>query len=107
MAHALQCCVRCGELEPGHTGAGDRYLCSTCRAAGWRVAAGGSLYQVESYRVHTWDPIVRGWVSQEPAIEAADPRAAYLAAQSRHPGKTVHVARVLVEPCSPGERAHA
>lgn len=107
MTHALQCCVRCGELEHGYTGVGDRYLCGKCRTAGWRVAAGGSLYQVLSYGVHTWDPGKRDWIPQAPEIEAADPRAAYLAAQARHPGETVHVARVLAEPCSPGERAHA
>ena len=44
---------------------------------------------------------------QEPPIEAACARDAYVTARERHPGQTVHVARVLTEPCSPGERAHA
>ena len=106
MAYAMQCCVRCSTLEDGHTGPGDRYLCAKCHGAGWRVAAGGSLYQVLPYVVHTWDPGLREWTAQAPAIEAADPRTAYLSAQQRHPGTIVHVARVLAEPCSPGERAH-
>jgi len=107
MSYAIQCCVRCSTLEDGHTDPGDRYLCHKCHVAGWRVEACGSLYQVWSFRVHTWDPVRVGWKPQGPPIEAADPRSAYLAAQQRHPGETVHVARVLDEPCSPGERAHA
>jgi len=102
MAYAIQCCIRCSALEDGHTGPGDRYLCGSCYRAGWRVDCGGNLSQVQSYTVHTWDPIFRMWEPQAPRIEARDPGTAYRAAQQRHPGRTVHVARVLVEPCSPG-----
>lgn len=101
MSFGIQCCTRCGELEHGHTGPADRYLCSTCHGAGWRQDALGGLYQVERYTVHTWDTVLRDW-ELAPPIEAATPRAAYLAAQVQHPGKTVHVARVLDQPCTPG-----
>ena len=47
MSYALQCCVRCGALEHGHTGPADRYVCADCYGAGWRVNAGGNLSQVE------------------------------------------------------------
>lgn len=106
MSYALQCCTRCGALEKGHTGPADRYLCSTCRAAGWRQDSLGYVYQLTPYTVHTWDPVASEWSAQAPAVLAAHPRDAYLAARERHPGKCVHVARVLSEPCSPGERAH-
>lgn len=43
---AIQCCVRCGELEEGHTGYGDRYICTRCHQLGWRVDAGGNLSQL-------------------------------------------------------------
>lgn len=107
MAYGIQCCVRCGRLEHGHTGPGDRYLCAACYGSGNRVDGAGNLWQVDSYRVHTWNSEGRGWELQDPPIEARTPREAYLLARDRHPGRTVHVARVLVEPCSPGERAHA
>jgi hypothetical protein len=107
MSYAIQCCTRCGALEHGHTGPADRYLCSSCYREGNRIDGVGNLYQVERYRVHTWNLERREWEAAPPALEARDPRTAYLEAKQRHPGKTVHVARVLVEPCSPGERAHA
>jgi hypothetical protein len=107
MAYAIQCCVRCSALEHGHTGPGDCYLCSTCYRAGFRVAAGGSLFQVERYTVHIWSSEREDWELALPKIEAPDPRNAYLAAKARHPGETVHVARILPEPCSPGGSVHA
>jgi len=94
-------CLRCG--DPRAIGA---QLCDGCHAAGWRAHQGGYLYQLERYTVHTWNLEARKWDPAQP-VEAADPRAAYLAARALYPGRTVHVARVLVEPCSPGERAHA
>lgn len=103
MAFGIQCCVRCGNLEEGHTGPADRYLCSSCHRAGFRIDGAGNLHQLESYTVHTWDSGRKEWDAQAPAIEAETPRDAYLAAKRRHPGHTVHVARVLTEPCSPGE----
>lgn len=107
MAYALQCCVRCGNLEHGHTGPADRYLCGTCHRAGFRVDLGGTIHQVAPYLVHTWDPGRGEWHPEAPPIEAILPRLAYLSAKQRHPGQIVHVARVLVQPCSPGGRAHA
>jgi hypothetical protein len=101
MAYALQCCVRCSTLEDGHTGPGDRYLCRTCHRAGWRVDAGGNLSQLLKFHVHTWDPGRSVWVAQQP-VAAATARDAYLLAKDRHRGHTVHVARLLPEPCSPG-----
>lgn len=101
MSYGIQCCARCGNLEDGHTGPADRYLCSACRRAGWRQNSLGDHYLVEWYVVHIWHSGRAGWDAQG-AIEAETPRAAYLAARELHPGKTVHVTRVLVEPCSPG-----
>jgi hypothetical protein len=46
--YAIQCCIRCSALEHGHTGYGDRYLCVVCHGQGWRVDAGGNLYQAKA-----------------------------------------------------------
>jgi len=43
MAYAIQCCIRCNALEKGHTGPADKYLCSSCYGAGWRVDSVGNL----------------------------------------------------------------
>lgn len=48
MSYGIQSCVRCGTMEHGHTGYGDRYICSACAREGWRVDAGGNLYATPS-----------------------------------------------------------
>lgn len=45
MAYGIQCCVRCSTLEHGHTGYGNRYICTDCHRVGWRVDAGGNISQ--------------------------------------------------------------
>lgn len=40
---AIQCCLKCRKLEEGNTGPGDKYVCTECWNAGWRVDAFGNI----------------------------------------------------------------
>lgn len=46
MAYGIQCCVKCGKLEDGHTGYGSRYICADDYLAGWRLNAFGKPYRI-------------------------------------------------------------
>lgn len=43
MSFGIQCCVKCGNLEEGHTGPANRYVCTSCYREGWRVGSAGTL----------------------------------------------------------------
>lgn len=43
MAFGIQCCIRCGHSEEGHTGPGNKYLCKACTLLGYRQDSFGNV----------------------------------------------------------------